>query len=130
MSGGGGFRRPGTSLLAVLGSDEEQRLGDGRGESKGEGRRLCTEGGVSRDVGMRTKITGTACDVSSSRLVWVWVWVWGMGMGMGMVVFLVCWEWLAGTGLAGRAGLDWLIRCCNDMICPLLSAWGGGLTCT
>lgn len=69
-----------------------------RGESRGEGRRLCTEGGVSRDVGMRTKITGTACDVSSSRLVWVWV-------GMGMEV-LVRWEWLAGTGLSGLAG--WL----------------------
>lgn len=26
-------------------------------------------------VGMQAKITGTACDVSSSRLVWVWGWM-------------------------------------------------------
>jgi hypothetical protein len=48
---------------------------------------------VSRDVGMRTKITGTACDVSSSRLVWVWGWVFLSSPGVA-----------GGTGLAGLAG--------------------------
>lgn len=61
---------------------------------------------VSRDVGMRTKITGTACDVSSSRLALGWygcmgvygcVWVYGYGD----VSTEVSCEWLAGTGPAG-----------------------------
>ena len=49
---------------------------------------------MSRDVGMRTKITGTACDVSSV----------GMGMGMEVLVSLG----VAGRDWAGWAGRDWL----------------------
>lgn len=74
---------------------------------------------------MRVKITGTACDVSSSRLVWYGFGT-GMGASMGMDV-LARWEWLAGTGLAGLAGWAcWLIRCYNDMICPLRGGIGIG----
>lgn len=80
---------------------------------------------MSRDVGMRVKITGTACDVSGSRLVWYGFGT-GMGASMGMDV-LARWEWLAGTGLAGLAGWAcWLIRCYNDMICPLRGGIGIG----
>lgn len=81
ISGGSGG--PGAGWCRISGWTDRERVRDGGGESKGEGRRLCTEGSVSRDVGMRTKITGTACDVSSSRLVWVWVWVWVWAWGWG-----------------------------------------------